>query len=98
MEQLWNYIDNLHTVWVCVLVIILFAFYKWCDKKLKNVKLYETCPRCGWELPENSVFEDHCYGCKNKTFEELKTCFGNKPETDINDTGYEPKIEENEKT
>ena len=40
---------------------------------MKDAPLYETCSRCGSELPANKVYETDCEVCKNISNSGAKT-------------------------
>jgi len=89
-----EYIYDVQSYWWIVFIIAIWSIWSacsWLNKQFKNATRYSTCVRCGWELPEKQVFDDHCTGCQNITFEQIK-----KIKTDkrirIFDTGYEPPI------
>jgi hypothetical protein len=94
IKEILTFFEPAHIIFVMVFVILFYWLFRTmiCIDKAAE---YKQCTRCGCIMQSNQIFKDHCYSCKNLPYKQVKEIFRR---SETFDTGYEPKIEENEET
>jgi hypothetical protein len=64
---------NWTEILICIFCILGTGVFFFVLKAMKDAPLYETCLRCGSDLPAAHVYETDCDVCKNISDESAKS-------------------------